>query len=582
MEQAFYFCADNKLFRANMMPLTIFPLQYKNEGKKIGIKTYPDALAKAILRECGSLKYSKTCQCWYLPYDKEVYAKLKTAFHPIIVVPSAHLRTVQPNTEHQTAAIANVSPQTETGTVVCNPSTQETETNNPAALHIAVHSNNQGWIVATPYNPTVVNAIKAIPGAKWQKTDKHWYVPARKGNYRALSKLTANPVPLLHFSNNTPQNLTEVHITLHPTLPNFALLDIPYTAAAFEIIKTTKSRYYDKARKKWGILNKASIRQGLIQRFEAIGCRIQTTPDVLQQNVPEKYNHRLHTQTQWLQDIPDELKPVFTNYTDQLMTRQYSWHTIKNYLSAFKEYCRAFGFQHPQSITARQAEKWLVQKVREGMSGSMQNTFICSLRYYYVQMLQQPDWNLVLPFPRKAHTLPNVLSQQEVKTLLAKVSNPKHKTMLLLAYACGLRVSEIIALRLRDIDSGRMIISIKAAKGKKDRCVMLPELLLKELRSYYTTYQPKEWLFEGQFQEQYSTRSIQKVFSVAKIKAGIKKEVTLHSLRHSFATHLHEAGTDIRIIQELLGHNDSKTTERYTHVSNRTIQRVKSPLDSLY
>ena len=184
--------------------------------------------------------------------------------------------------------------------------------------------------------------------------------------------------------------------------------------------------------------------------------------------------------------------------------------------------------------------------------------------------------------PQERDVQYGVAQVHTVKRLLSQVGNLKHRTMLLLAYAGGLRVSEIVALKIRDLDSERMVIQIKAGKGKKDRCVMLSEVLLKELRAYYISYKPKEWLFEGQLQEQYSTRSVQKIFSDAKVKAKIKKDVPLHLLRHSFATHLHEEGTDIRIIQELLGHSDSKTTERYTHVSNRTIQRVKSPLDSLF
>ncbi len=161
------------------------------------------------------------------------------------------------------------------------------------------------------------------------------------------------------------------------------------------------------------------------------------------------------------------------------------------------------------------------------------------------------------------------------------VDNLKHKVMLLLGYAAGLRVSEVVGLRLKDIDSERMVINIKAGKNKKDRCVMLSAVLLDNLRLYYKAYRPTVWLFEGQHHDCYSTRSLQKIFQVAKQKAGIRKDVSFHSLRHSFATHLHEAGTDIRIIQELLGHSSSKTTERYTHVSNVVVQRVKSPLDNL-
>lgn len=187
-----------------------------------------------------------------------------------------------------------------------------------------------------------------------------------------------------------------------------------------------------------------------------------------------------------------------------------------------------------------------------------------------------------LPFPRREEKLPEVMSYQEVTALFEAVDNLKHKTILLLGYPGDLRISEVATLRLRDIDSQRMVIHIKGAKGKKDRCVMLSEVLLEALRLYYKAYSPKDWLFEGQTLDQYSTRSIQMIVKAAKAKAKVAKKATFHTLRHSFATHLHESGTDIRIIQEVLGHSSGKTTERYTHVSNRTIQRVQSPLDSLY
>jgi len=186
-----------------------------------------------------------------------------------------------------------------------------------------------------------------------------------------------------------------------------------------------------------------------------------------------------------------------------------------------------------------------------------------------------------LPFPRRESKLPNVLSHREVLAIFDATENLKHKTMILMGYAAGLRVSEVVNLRITDIDSERMVISIKAAKGKKDRCVMLSEALLDTLRLYFKAYRPKNWLFEGQNFDQYSVRGLQKIFQTAKVKARIRKDVSFHSLRHSFATHLHEAGTDIRVIQELLGHNSTKTTEIYTHISNRTIQKVQSPLDAL-
>ena len=154
--------------------------------------------------------------------------------------------------------------------------------------------------------------------------------------------------------------------------------------------------------------------------------------------------------------------------------------------------------------------------------------------------------------------------------------------MLFLAYSAGLRISEVVNLRVKDIHSARMVINIKGAKGKKDRMVVLSEGILDLLRKYYTSYQPKYWLFEGQDNEEsYSTRSLQMVFHRAKREAKIIQDVTFHSLRHSYATHLHERGTDIRLIQELLGHNDIRTTLRYTHVSTRTTEYIISPFDNL-
>lgn len=154
--------------------------------------------------------------------------------------------------------------------------------------------------------------------------------------------------------------------------------------------------------------------------------------------------------------------------------------------------------------------------------------------------------------------------------------------MIYLAYSAGLRVSEVVNLKIKDIHSERMVINIKGAKGKKDRTVALSQGILELLRKYYVAYQPKNWLFEGQFDgEPYSIRSLQSIFHRAKNEAKILQDVTFHSLRHSYATHLHEAGTDIKLIQELLGHNDIKTTLRYTHVSNRTLANIKSPFDSL-
>jgi site-specific recombinase XerD len=176
--------------------------------------------------------------------------------------------------------------------------------------------------------------------------------------------------------------------------------------------------------------------------------------------------------------------------------------------------------------------------------------------------------------------LPNVLSKEDVIAIIAATTNLKHKALLALIYSAGLRISEALAMQPKDIDSKRMLIHVKNAKGKKDRYTLLSEKVLVILREYYNIYQPKTYLFEGQAGGAYSSRSAQTVLKLAVKKAGIDKPVSLHTLRHSFATHLLESGTDLRYIQDLLGHSSPKTTMIYTHVSSSSLKKIKNPFDS--
>ena len=184
--------------------------------------------------------------------------------------------------------------------------------------------------------------------------------------------------------------------------------------------------------------------------------------------------------------------------------------------------------------------------------------------------------------PRREHKLPNVLSKEEVKAIIEALTNTKHRTMLSLIYACGLRRSELLNLKIGDVDSKRYMLIIRNSKGYKDRQVPISDKTIEMLREYYKMYKPKIGLFEGQkIAEKYSERSLEQILKKVLLKARIAKPVTLHWLRHSYATHLLESGTDLRYIQELLGHKSSKTTEIYTHVSQKSLQNIKSPFDDL-
>jgi len=208
---------------------------------------------------------------------------------------------------------------------------------------------------------------------------------------------------------------------------------------------------------------------------------------------------------------------------------------------------------------------------------------ISGLKFFFEEVLGKPEAIRNITYPKKEKKLPIVLSEDEVTSILKGIDNLKHRAIIFLVYASGLRVGEVVRLKKEDIDSDRMIVHVKQAKGKKDRITLLSKLSLEVLRNYVKKYRPDEWLFPGQDEKKHITeRTVQKVFENAYTKAKVTKDISIHTLRHSFATHLLEGGTDLRYIQELLGHNSSKTTEIYTHVSTKSIGRIQSPLDKLH
>ena len=265
-----------------------------------------------------------------------------------------------------------------------------------------------------------------------------------------------------------------------------------------------------------------------------------------------------------------------------LQLKAYSPNTIRVYKDEMAALMRLLGNFPVYGLTVAQIKSyllWLLQK--RNLSEAKVYSSLNAIKFYFEQVRYQTKMFFEIPRPKRPLKLPTVHSQNEIKKILNAKENIKHKTMLMTGYAAGLRISEIVKLKPRDIDSERMVIYIRSGKGKKDRQVSLSMVLLKQLRIYYKQFKPKEYLFEGADGGPYSVRSLQNVFQSAKRQSGNQKTGGIHSLRHSYATHLMENGTDIRIIQELLGHNSLRTTERYTHVSRKLISKIESPLDRL-
>ena len=267
-------------------------------------------------------------------------------------------------------------------------------------------------------------------------------------------------------------------------------------------------------------------------------------------------------------------------YIRILQQKRYSSSTIKIYKSYFMDFQAYFSHLNLNWISSDQINAYMLELVNQyGISPSQQNQRINAIKFYYEKVLGRASGFYKIERPRKDKKLPTVLTKKEIHKILEKTNNLKHRCILTTIYSAGLRRSELINLKVSDIDSRRGLIKIRGSKGKKDRYTILSGKLIELLRKYYLAYGPDEWLFEGRNGGQYSATSIAKILKRAVKQAGIEKHATPHSLRHSFATHLLEQGTNLRYIQEILGHEDPKTTQIYTHVATNEISKIRSPLD---
>lgn len=283
------------------------------------------------------------------------------------------------------------------------------------------------------------------------------------------------------------------------------------------------------------------------------------------------------------QDHAETLKrSALRRFIYYLRDRRYSERTITTYIKAMRVFLSFYNGKPDDEITNEDIMVFNNQYiVARRLSASFQNQVINAIKLYYQVVHNRYIDTEIIRRPKRPKKLPNVLSLDEVASILKNVRNLKHRTMLALIYGCGLRRSELLDLRLTDVDQQRMMITVRNGKGQKDRMVPLSGQNLKMLKEYYLAYHPMQYLFEGQSGGRYSERSIQHIFKAALKQSGVRKPATLHWLRHSYATHLLENGTDIRIIQELLGHKSTKTTMIYTHVSQATLHQIKSPIERL-
>jgi integrase/recombinase XerD len=388
-----------------------------------------------------------------------------------------------------------------------------------------LHRGEERLFLDSPNSNPLNALLHLLPGARWSKTHKQWHLPLTEQSYLHLSRAT-NGIAIIDNS---------------------------------AIVELWKEKFTPSCN---SVAASASLLPARVQLLAAVKTSL---PAVLR--------------------IAPCNAHVLPLLKQQLVLKAYSASTIRTYGSEMAQFLVA-ARSHPVDDFDVVRIKAYMQYCFEqlNISENTMHSRINTLKFYYEQVLYREKFFWEIPRPKKQLQLPRFFSQDEVAAIINTTANIKHKTMLMLCYSTGLRVSEVVALKTRNIDSKRMCILVQQAKGKKDRIVPLSPVLLVMLREYATGYTPsvKGFLFEGIAKgEAYSARSLQEVLHQAKERALVFKPGGVHALRHSFATHLLDRGTDISMIQKLLGHSDIKTTLRYLHTTNKDIMNIVSPLDSL-
>jgi len=353
---------------------------------------------------------------------------------------------------------------------------------------------------------------------------------------------------------------------------NLIFLHFNFSQELLELVRQIPGRYWHTDQKIWSVPNRVEIIEKLEAHFKDVAdVDIQgTNPTECEVDIPPKAARRT---------IPHHLVPQ--PFIDLLQKKRYSSCTLKNYRSHLASFIE-FTKKTAEEITEKDVSAYILHFSNDTLySTSYQRLAIHAIRFYFSQIRKQTIDSDTLPWPKGEKKLPCVLSTQEVTAILSSIINNKHRCIMWLIYSGGLRLGEVVNLKVTDIDFDRKQIHLRKAKGKKDRYTILSDKAATILKDYIKMYAPGEWLFEGQTGGQYSKKSVQMIFEKALEKSGVKKPATVHTLRHSFATHLLENGVDLRYIQELLGHSSSKTTEIYTHVTQASLRNITSPIDLL-
>lgn len=560
---------------------------YHRENYQIGLFFDFDENLMHKAKSIGA-RWSQTYKCWYVLYNKENYNLILRNFGDVeIVKDENNERRTEPAVIRQ--EIVHIA---ESISEIRFDIQAEHKEATPEIASKIVFSGNAGkyWILKVPFQANLTPKLMDIKGVFWNKQQKAFFVLRHVNvKIRVEALLGIGEIfPPEYFNLETVVSDPNTFMELNVYGPDkkWMILSCPPIPYLIEQIKRWEGSRYSNANKAY-LLNATPA---MLENLQQLSVELNIP---IRNNIPARYlsrKKRVNKKASQFQDLKEKMleqvPPHARIYTlallDYLMAQNYSVNTLSSYTKWFNVFMRVHHYQNPDTLTEMQVVKYLSWMTEKGLSPSSLNMVVNALLYYFRTVLKKDSFEIKLPRPRREHHLPTVLTMEECFRIFGFVDNPKHKLLLLIGYGAGLRRSEISTLKWQDILFDEHKIHIKQSKGNKDRIVMLPNSIVAILQNYRAIYPSDEWVFAGQYKgEAISASTVQVVMRQAVAKAGLEKKATVHTLRHSFATHLLESGTDIRYIQQLLGHANVNTTMIYTHITPKAAKNIISPLDRM-
>ncbi|WP_369753649.1 tyrosine-type recombinase/integrase [Flavobacterium sp. WC2409] len=565
---------------------------WHRDADRIGLFFTYDSGTISQLKKLGGI-YSQSLRCWYFDYNAVNYKLISQTFDDLVIDNPKKTKT-QPlaglTIGRDLPAIATGNLQLDSALMLNNPE-HIAKTNSLAPnMRLELLPNlGKYWVFKMQYYQAISRQLLATKGVYWNANYKV-YMVLRNTNVKLQVEKILGASSFFpendSYKSETVFTSESIIVKPHPEDPKWMEVYVPPFLVLREKIKRFSMARFSTIKDCYLLPAAPSVYEAMGMQFEPHKVLINNRLPkgyLLKQNLPNRKQLDLSkTKAQLFNQVPDAAHDYITLMVDTILALNYSSSTMRTYTSSFLKFLRDHQFRDPHTITQKEIIKYLASIMERGLSASSGHNMVNALLFYYQQIEHQKGFELKIPRPKSEKKLPAVLTMEECLQIFRAVDNPKHKLLLLIGYGAGLRVSEIVTLEWRDILFAEHKIHIKNAKGKKDRLVMLPYSIVSSLELYKTLYEPNKYVFEGQYAgEPYSIGSAQSVMRQALKKSGLSKSATVHTLRHSFATHLLENGTDIRYIQKFLGHASIKTTTIYTHVSKMAADKILSPLDRL-